>query len=511
VVSHSETRGWWIAGIVAGVLCFLDSVYSGLQGNEHIYVLAPYLMADDSLLSVDGIARNGLNSKYLFNLIGSWFTPYLDPVSFALIGRSMAHAFLLLATARLCQTMRFKPLEYAIFFVLWYYLGQLWFASEWMLSTFESKPFSYAFVILSLDFLLRGRPYLAAMCAGLGTSFHVLTGGWAQAALFASVFFARTAKQITWKWRDVFGFAVVSGIWALPGLIPALRYSSGGLSEEQVDLIFWVVGFHLDPAVWLTPGKVGAFLACWFVSGIVFVRLPDRHHRSILLGFQFAVGGLALLGYAAYLLDARRFLMYYPFRLADAFWPFLYFLASMAVVGEVSRKDKGRKGPLSTAVVLLFLLTLVGIFISRSPQKRIAKIWTDVFENGVWTRTEPAYDWLRRNTEPDEVILAPPWYKDFWIKTLRPQVFSRKGIPHNRLISEWVTRREVTLGKHSLQKGNTVVSFREKRFFRFLHVGQLESLSDSYDAKYYLTDRERKDVPFPLVFEGGDHWIYKLR
>jgi uncharacterized protein DUF6798 len=483
---------------------------SGLEGNEHLYVLAPYLMADDSLLSADGLARNGLNSKYVYNLIGSWFTHFLDPVSFALVGRSLAIVFMLVATMRLCRTLGFGPKQYALFFVTWYYLGQSWFAAEWMLSTTESKPFSYGLVILALDFLLRGRPYLAAICAGLATSFHVLTGGWAQAALFVSVLLARLTRQNTWRWREVWGFAVVSGLWALPGLIPALRYSNGGLNQEEVDLIFRVVGFHMDPGVWLTGFEMGGFLACWLLTGVYISRMTEQHHRAILLGFQSAVGGLALLGYSAYALDARWFLVYYPFRLADAFWPFMYFLTSISIVGGLF-KERSRKDRFSVVVAFFFLLAVVLIVCWKYPHHRLAKNWANVVEQGVWPQTLPAYSWLRDNTNKNDVVLAPPWYEDFWLGTSRPQVFCLKSVPHNRLISEWEIRKEMTLGRNGMLERHSFASFRGKRFFRLLHVGQLDALSQRYDAKYYLTDKERTDLPYQLLYSDGEHWIYKLR
>lgn len=311
------------------------------------------------------------------------------------------------------------------------------FSGEWIIGGFESKVPAYGFALIGVAFWLDAghwqtiRSYLkSAAMFGLAIAWHPVVGAWfaigVSLAEIAVLVCFRKSMQTPGRFvANGLASIATATVFALPGLIPALRLVLASDVEPAVQdsankiQVFWRLAHHLDPSTFPVYSWVHVcVLLCVAVTGFFLLRrfrkparnvTVDRQHRAWLLlanllgaSFVIAVVGVAIGWHSTPFPDIpgwewrARILRYYPFRFLDALLPcvcalLVGLLCSRAMIGV-----RARTSFLYCAVIPV----LVFAPIVRQSNPR-------AYSTAVFVQWKLACDWLRLNTASDSLILTP--------------------------------------------------------------------------------------------------------
>lgn len=319
------------------------------------------------------------------------------------------------------------------------------FSGEWVIGGFESKVPAYGCALAAVAFWLRAwcdesrRDYaIAGIMAGMAVSWHPVVGLWfcigiavtelllvvllrlrpASMSLSQNVT-APLLAQLRKLTANGVTFALVSFVFALPGLVPALQVvMTTDVSAEQRDQanyiqVFWRLAHHLDPSTfparaWIHTGIVAMVFVLGF-GCLAWRRRQPVAARSAwwpFIGLLAAAAATAAAGVAigwhegpainAEHWQMRAFLLkFYPFRFFDALLP----MATALVLA----KALGAFIPRRTELILAGAFVLVTVAFAWRGQA--------VAPSGYSARTyvewREACEWLKHNTPADSLIYSP--------------------------------------------------------------------------------------------------------
>jgi len=360
-------------------------------------------------------------------------------------------------------------------------------SGEWIVGGIEGKVLSYGLVFWAMALFMEGRWLPASMCAGLSISFHPVVGIW---SLFAGLF-AGAAVLLIRRRSDVasagtsryFSYvvlsAIVMGLCAMPGLLPAIRLLGYGdlQTTQQAEFlqVFVRLPHHLDPMTF----KIGDYVSYlflilfWFSARSRFKRNTQQERF-----FAWFVFGTILIAVAGLLIGLRtgmpqemvfaelrtKLLKFYPFRLTDTF---VLIAASVVLVGLIRKWSennlRSRFGPsvqhrdwLCWPIFgLVMLAALLLPSTDRNPSRMEEKQLAD------WKHT---CRWISQNTPEDALFSTPNESWAFKWYAHRAEFVSYKDCPQDaagivawdhrlRFIRDWEQKqRAVGLTHRSLKR-----------------------------------------------------------
>ena len=231
---------------------------------------------------------------------------------------------------------------------------------------------------------------------------------------------------------------------------------------------------------------------------IIHAQIKNAKPPKFLITFLTILGVFFVFGILARVFNLYEIMKYTPTRLFAVFIPlFFFFYLSRAYQQNLIQK------PLQIAVLLpiIFLslwnkIPLTGFYQIRST----CEIWNQPPDD-----TADAFVWLKNNTEPNAMIIAPPWRYDFWYLAERAEVVNyRKPIIAD--IGEWQNRLDDLTGKAAPENG-----FREDEELANFYFGidkeTIDLLAAKYKADYFISE---SDYSYPVVYSKGKVKIYRL-
>ncbi|GEM_PF-4752116 len=498
----SESRRWAAAGALmfAAVVLFYFKPY--FAENETVYLISPRRLLNPDYLTKDWTWNRGLYTHLFFDLLLSPFTLALNDYAIALIGRLTVWGFLIQAFIRLAQTLRLKWWQTVLGFIFWLCTAQSLAAGEWVFHSFEAKPVAYYFLLRGLDHMLNDRWIKTALSCGLAFSFHILVGAWGSFAILIAALITLPFNKLFEKLGKT---AAVFTLAAAPGILTAVLYKlkSGSVSYEDYALeIFFRSPHHFDPSYFM-PRLTALTLLFYLPAAFWLIhRTQPRETAKKLSSFLGALIAVFLLGLVAYKLSWLSVLYLYPFRLGPVFLSlFFSFLAFKAL------KTQGIL--VGVFLVLLGFQFEVPRNILRWPAGLVFE-WRNFLSEGRTDDFEDMASWIRFNTPPDSIFIAPPWEYRFSILSHRAQVVNFKYYYVDHTIHEWLERLKALNGGLPFKKRSAGILSELKANYPSLTSPELEDTGKKYSASYYLTTAPRPDLPFALQYSNASYYLYLL-
>ncbi len=488
--------------VAVAALWSAPTIYS----NEAVYLLGGKRLAAPEFLQADwSQAAHPLSqAQAAFNAVSAvaWLVTDKN-VAVAMSMRGVCWLLLLLSLATLARQLELQPWYAAVGFTLWLAAGQGMTAGEWIIGGAESKCIAYAAMFYCLVWLLRGRPGIAAACAALGTTFHVLVGGWGTLCIGLAYLVGTESGQH--RLRE---HARVVGIWlvlALPALVNAALFGAGTSPEINEALVEFRNPHHAQPGEFMSAGDAVAVVvlslgALW----AAYVHFTGRTRKVILATLAGACALFALgLCWAAF--DLYGLLKLLPFRLPDALVPLAFWvLVPHAVVRAISarRWRPARTYAAMAAAAIALLWMARGAPGEASKRHRTTRIHWKRAASGTTTQFEQATRWIRENTDRDATFVVNPCHGDFWLRARRAMVVNFKSTPTNGRFLEWRERLEAVHGGPFRVRGTAVCRALRKRF-KAMDAAALDDLAERYGAELALLR-----LPSALPAESP-RWLYK--
>ena len=466
-------------------------------GNEQIYLLYLYKAAHHSFLLSDWTFQEPTAGHLIFNVVFGWPTLFLPLNIVCWIGRLVSWLLTFTVLLRLGRRFSIAPWMAWAGILLWLIQRQSFVANEWIIGTFEAKCVAYVCLLWAIEFILDGRVVLPAILTGLAFTFHSAVGLWGGAAVglaFASQYSIKSTLK----------FAIWAAVFALPGLITSLQLITGGNSispEEAKFLVTIEMVFHLDPFVF-GKGKIVVLFLMLLFNWLHFRANRQDAALKFLVRLQIFAGAFFLLGIVFRLMGRFSLVELFPFRVFAVLVMLMFFWQLAAAY------QHRRENPLRPMVIALGIFTF---FCLPSPVARLQGLAADQLPKWRWQPDDfrVAAAWVRDNTSPQAVIIAPPWRKDAFYFTQRPLIADWHA-PRYDAMTQWRQRIEALVGDVSQMSAEDNLASdmdqRARNFYQHLSVADISAITAKYGGDVLITTGE---YPYPIMFKSGPYTVYK--
>jgi hypothetical protein len=517
---------------VAGAAVFLSLVidsfarYPVPAPNEPHYLTKARHFWDPSWCGRD-LFLSSSNAHAVFYATFGALTEGCSLSTSAVAGRLVG--LLILAAGWTAMVSALVPGRASPLWAAWVYLGLAAagnLSGEWIVGGIESKVVAYGFLFGALGVVCRWvtpSPAAArkgptnaslAACAvlfGAAIAFHPVVGVWGLlAAGFATALLCcapgrrRSADRPAATARDgkrAAAFALLGAAVAAPGVVAALRGTTGSSAAADYIQVYYRLAHHLDPMQFSTQAWAGyaALVVGWLVARRWGLREAGERW------FLWFIIGCALIALAGLIVGWRagppehmmayalrwKLLKFYPFRLFDAMLPIAVAIAVAGVGQRLVRKRPRWARPLVWACLAAPFLVAVSSEASdaRPPMSPAAlRDWI------------AACRWIEKNTPPDALVMTPPqesWAFKWFAQ--RAEFVSYKDCPQDGPgILAW--------NKRMLE----IREWAERRFEGGYSQADAAELRDRYGITHIVAAR-LGPFAFEPVFRNGAFRIYDLR
>jgi hypothetical protein len=447
-----------------------------------------------------------------------WVTRWLSMDATAWLGRLLTWGLLAWSWRRLSWAMLptnwVAVLSAALFVAL---NENAHMAGEWVVGGVEAKGFSYVFVFLGFEAVIRGRWNRAWLLLGAASAMHAIAGGWSTIAAGVAWLAAGRDERPTLRSMapGLFGGLLI----ALPGLVFALALTRGvepQVAAEANQIYVWRLPHHLV-ADQFREGFPSRHLLLWAVWLLLAtITKADAAGRR----FRWIVNAailLTLIGYGLVFLShwnpvwGNALLRFYWFRMSDALVPM-----GVALLGLQFLQQLARTRPSVGRLWLAGLVFATGFnLVAQWSHLPLDVVWPGAAAVAPRADKSMAYAdwrdvcrWTVDHTDPAARFLTPRMSCTFRWYAGRAEVVTWKDIPQNSagIVAWWHRLLDIFAVGTDLPPAHWVESLAQ--------VGpkRLTELADKYGADYVILEL-LPDVPsLPLhpLYANASYAVYQF-
>jgi hypothetical protein len=510
-------RAWRSAAEIAliFVVFLLHGAWPTPDVNETGYLVKAAHHWDSSAFANDFFC-NTADAHWVYYCTFGWITKLgFSFETVAWIGRVLTWLLLAIAWRRLSFVVLPRPWVAVVTAEVFVMLTeQAHMAGEWLIGGVEAKGFSWFFVFLAMQALVRNRWQYAWLIVGAATAFHVVVGGWA-VVCFGLVWISspKSRMPLVRMLPAMFGGLLL----ALPGLYFAVELNSGvdwqtAAAANRIQ-VFDRLPHHLYASSFAT-GYVPRQLLLWVLFLVLCAATAandaDRRlRRFILAAMAISVVGFALNLLAAVAPDlAAAGLRFYWFRLTDILVPCGVALVGFQFLATLPSDRKRLRCVLIAALIALSTYDLVG-------QIRHNALWPES------SRVNPRGDkftsfadwrdvcrWAHDSTPPETVFITPRNASTFKWYAQRNEVANWKDMPQDATsVVAWWDRLRDIFGVET-----ATVEKRWRASLAELNAEQLAALAKKYGARYIVVELlpDGPAAPPDAVHKNGSYAVYRF-
>jgi hypothetical protein len=468
------------------------------SGNENIYLLYLWKGWHHSFLATDWTFQEPTAGHPVFNFLFGWLTRLMPLEVVGWIGRLCSWSVLLIALMRIGRHFRITPWMVWTGIMLWLIQRQSFVSNEWIIGTFEAKCVAYACLLFAIDQVLEGKLILPAMLVGLSFSFHSAVGLWGGAAVGLAFATQRPIGQ-------TIKFGVIAMLFALPGIITSIPLMFGGHAitpDEAKFLVTIEMPFHLDPLVF-GKGKILVLYIMLAFNMLHFWQNRKDEKLGFLIRFELFAGIFFALGILFRIMGKFDQVELFPFRVF-AVMIMLMFFWHIATMYQHRREHQPS--------LLVVGLGIFAFFCLPSPVARLQSLAADQLPK--WKMQSDDFvtcaNWIRQNTAPETIVIAPPWRKDTFYRIQRPLI-AHWHSPRYNAMTEWRERIESLVGdvSHMDIEDNLAgeMDQRARDYYQHLSHADIQQIVGKYGGDMLVT---AGNYDYPVLFTSGEYKIYNL-
>lgn len=478
------------------------------QTNEEQYLLYAHQFFNPEWIPGSVMATEFPGARLLFEYI---FGPIVHFVGFeatVFFGRLVTYFLLAIPLAKIFKRLNFSNLQALLLLQIFVLTKQSFYAGEWIFGGIEAKSVAYIFLFWGVLFLLREKYFRAFACTVAATYFHVLIGGWFAVSVFLVLLFRRM------PFAQIFKLGLFYGVLILPLLLYLASGIFAGEVNTDLNLNHIYVYFRNKHHVGLFASFDFFFRRHFFniclAAAVVFYLWQSKKVRDFLhgkadltmlrglvlamsaIGFIYVIIGLA--DNLFFDLSGGFLLKSYPFRMQGLALLFTLFIEMAFFTRSEKQQNIWRKiRPYFVVLILLIACTRCGVNV-----KNMLTYQSDADYNAV-------IDYLKNETpQPSTVlVLGKPGDNtddnrhknktalDLMRRTRRDNFVHYKYIPATPAkMAEWYKRLQLVRNAER-------------------DVSLTGMIAKNYDIDYVLCPAGT-ELPYVLVLEAGEYWIYEV-
>ena len=409
------------------------------------------------------------DAHLVFYCTCGWPTQFLSLSVFAWCGRIACWAGFALSWVYLNRVLAVRRWMSVVSAALLVLLSNRFdMAGEWVVGGFEGKSIAYVFVVWAIGLFIERRCSWFWPVIGLACAFHAIVGVWAlvcfAGSAIAQLLLQPGRNKVGGKFKFskpvVIGLAAFCGFLAL-GAVPPIAANWGVEAEVAKTASYVQVQERLRHHQLFddfSSAHVGRFLVlvvAWlFVIRMFYSDLQQRRLEWFCTSsLLVSLCGVLLSGCSGqdlpYSEGANSLLRYYWFRFSDFAIPLgLSLTCARFAGGLVSDRSLAKRRWYLFSAVCLALAVVAAVVETkhdlRAPADK-ASLTTYVGDDARTTATHENWlkvcEWVRTNTKPDSVFIAPVEHQTFNWHAERAQVACWKDMPQDSVsVVEWRSR-----------------------------------------------------------------------
>ena len=439
----------------------------------------------------------------------------------AIVARVLGYLFVSISLGLIARRTGLNAVSACMAIGVYLWLGQSFLpGSNAILKRTEALVAGYGLLFLAVHALMDRKLFLAAVYAGLATTFHVLVGGWGSLAVGLTVVSQRIG---TLRQR-----IAALGLWCIAGCA-GLYYVLAFLWEPEVDLPFnaghIIVYFrnphHLDPSIWEWPWEVVVAALALMLVTIKVALLHARRPEAVLVS-RFALWALlpALCGFMVTPFSfAPQFLSLYPFRVGSTVLLVFGLIIGIPIairylllwIPHRSIRRRVRR-VLFLGAATWFFWCAGQRFVDGDDSLRRFPEGATLSSSRSTRQLYYACHWIREHTEPGALLLTSPDVEEVSYLSRRPVVVRFKNDPSKKAdIVEWYRRLiEFNGGTEPKQRGYDA-SAEIDRHFRELSASAYFDLARQYGATYLLLKQRDTVEGLRRIYKNDEWAVFDLR
>ncbi len=412
------SRQYWLALLPALAILLVSQFIPEYLPNESVRLTSLRQFAYPSFLShewlhIAGYNEDSLTIGFKALLAPLWFCTK-DGILVAMAGRVIAGTVVFYAIIRLARALDIPRYALAVGLLLWICKNQSLGAGEYIFGAVEGKCFAYAWIMLSIESLLRKRLFRAALFCGLAFWFHVPVAVWGVLAVCGALLLCRRDYAPTQLLQ--FGLIIVG--LCIPMAFMALKYTGksglvGAFPESDWLVVVFRNPHHLDPYFF---GGWREFLKLSLCVGVAAAVLRTVSHPKWKLPSAFLLILLLefMTGLVARKLGLFGYLKMYPFRVADTLILLLFCMVLPVIVvrllsGSPNSSFSLMSSARKNAAFCLLVTAVIVADISRHPEMphRFTNSWAQFLHH----QESPGQEmdrWIRAYTPVERNIYRSP-------------------------------------------------------------------------------------------------------
>ncbi len=503
---YVQLAGWIFLFIIVSLWS------SDVDPHEMIYLLGSRRLADPSFLAHDFTWAHLPPTSWLFDHLIAPLWRVFDEFTIANIGRFTFWALFATSIAALARTIRLPAWSAFTGFALWVLWRQTLLTCGSPLEGFQVKAFSYPLLFFALRFAILGRLGWAGACAGLGTAFHIVIGGWGFLGILITLVVSRL-----FTFRQMFTYLLAAAPFMGPALVYVLSFHAGHVTHAEQKLMDQIyVRFAMphccDFTYFMYPARWVRAAFVFTLAPLMLFTWPEKRAGRFLAVFVLALVAFFMAGPVAQALDLDSILKLYPTQLANSIPALLTFMLVPAWLRLRWPPRLDLRTALATVVTGLTLWLVINREVPdvliRTPFRFVYQITRPKMP--VPLPLEPLYRWVRTQTPRDAVFITP-LLTGFWTYGERAQVATMRHPPLDKRLIEWKERLEAINRFRPYKERADDIYLEQDISLRHITVDELIRIREKYGASYLLLLGHRKDLAERPLFSYQGYSVYDIR
>ena len=486
--------------------------------NEMVYVPYGYRLFNSNWLGNDWSLSSDVASLFTFGYPTGFFVHYFGFISTIFFGRIISYFLFAFAYLKLLKAVKLKfafGVVSLMIFLTYFPNGTN--VGEWIIGGFESKVFSYSFILLAIAATVRNKIGYSLLYSGISLSFHPLIGGYHCICLASILVYQVYNQEITLKEiiRNSHLLLIGGGL----GFFAILSYLLNQ-GENEVNSLAWEIlvkvrnPFHNLPKLY--PQAL-IFPLIFTIFNIASLLLFKKKEIQSLTIYILTATSISFLGIFIFLFGDQSLLRYYLFRLNDALQPFLTLTIFFAVLQDrlVVLSTMFRKNEIVRKTFLTIIFLGMFSFYSMKHRSQISEF----LKSSSYTKGEikrkgsrdlEMMEWIKENTSTNTVFVVPIEMEDFYVTAERALFVSWKYTPLKSTdILQWYDRMLL------LNNGQDLFSKSDpkkevERNYSELSEEEFQKIKKNYPDVTHLIFPSGTRLNFPEIYRTNQFVLYKL-
>jgi hypothetical protein len=434
-------------------------------------------------------------TRWMFQKLFGWAMHYLTFEQTSFWGKLIAFITVSFPLGTIFKKAGVSNISMMFFMQTIWLSNQSLFAGGWMVKGFETKVFSYFFVLLALLKLMNEKPKLTMFFLVVATYFHLLVGGWITISILIYMLLEKT------KLKQVIAYGVVYFISILP-LLVYMYYGTIGMPDVESEVsINWIYTYYRNPHHTAPFKSIDLFFRNYFwgiLISIAALGLSLKYRIQLFAKNTFqkkltnlliatVIQQIVMLVVAVF--DREGVILKtYPFR-TSVITMLLLGILLFSIIDRTVKFNKFFffKKHYVDAILIMVTIAILSLKTSKYESSQLLGNYSDSYD--------ALTTYVSENTNKEALIISLdkelPF--SFMRKTQRNQFVVGKIIPSDKVkIVEWYKRIE-----------------DRKKLIE--NINFIDSIKMKYDVTHGISKNPIEHVNLNLIYENEAYHIYELK